>query len=89
MTYSGGRSWNHADPDLVMVIPDGGWPGERRWIAELVVSPEETEPGGALYWRDGRIAAKHPSDVLLAKMCQMARVLNTRVQGDDGEDYDA
>ncbi len=47
------------------------------------------ESGGALYRWDGRITTKHPSDVLLAKMCQVARVLDAWVQGDDGECYDA
>ncbi|MGW4895052.1 hypothetical protein ACWEQL_22690 [Kitasatospora sp. NPDC004240] len=77
------------DPDLVMFSPDGGWGGEPQWIAELATGSQDPELGEAMYWREGRIVAKHPSDPLLAKMCQVARVLEARVQGDDGEYYDA
>ncbi len=49
------------------------------------MSPQDAELGGALDWRAGRITAKKPSHLLLAKMCRLAKVLDTRVQGDDGE----
>ncbi|MER7721982.1 hypothetical protein ABTX99_34525 [Streptomyces flaveolus] len=41
----------------------------------------------ALHWDRGLVSAKHPSDVLIAKMCDLARLLEARVQGDDGEYY--
>ncbi|MFF3691087.1 hypothetical protein [Streptomyces sp. NPDC002187] len=79
-----------ADPDLVMFpMPEGGWLVEPRWIAESVTSPGVAELGGALDWRAGRITAKWPCDALLAKMCRVAKTLGARVQGDDGEYYDA
>ena len=77
-----------ADPDLVMFSPPGGWHGEPQWIAALATSLQDAEIGWALYWRAGRIAAKHPSDLLLAKMCQVAGALGARVQGDYGEYYE-
>ncbi|MFD0403203.1 hypothetical protein ACFVHI_34595 [Kitasatospora sp. NPDC127121] len=41
-------------------------------------------------WRTaGRIVSKNPSDAVIATMCRVAKVLNARVQGDDGEYYDA
>lgn len=42
---------------------------------------------GALHWDQGLVSAKHPSNVLIAKMCELARLLEARVQGDDGEYY--
>ncbi|MFD7639588.1 hypothetical protein ACFV4P_02950 [Kitasatospora sp. NPDC059795] len=42
-----------------------------------------------LWWTAGRIVSKNPSDAVIATMCQVAKVLDARVQGDDGEYYDA
>jgi hypothetical protein len=50
-----------------------------------VVRSFRQEPG--LHWRDRRIVSKNPSNFMIAKMCQLARVLGARVQGDDGEFY--
>ncbi|MFJ3213143.1 hypothetical protein [Streptomyces flaveolus] len=41
----------------------------------------------ALHWDPGLVSAKHPGDVLIAKMCELARLLGAQVQGDDGEYY--
>ncbi|WP_327072233.1 hypothetical protein OG196_01125 [Kitasatospora purpeofusca] len=78
-----------ADPDLVMVPMPEGWQGSAEWVAETVPRKEEEARSEPLWWRTGRIAAKNPSDALVAKMCQLAKVLDARVQGDDGEYYDA
>ncbi|MFJ9461349.1 hypothetical protein ACIRST_40555 [Kitasatospora sp. NPDC101447] len=42
-----------------------------------------------MWWTAGRIVSKNPSDAVIATMCQVAKVLDARVQGDDGEYYDA
>ncbi|MER7735636.1 hypothetical protein ABTX80_32585 [Streptomyces erythrochromogenes] len=42
-----------------------------------------------MWWNAGRIVSKNPSDAVIATMCQVAKVLEARVQGDDGEYYDA
>ncbi|WP_327675542.1 hypothetical protein [Kitasatospora sp. NBC_00458] len=78
-----------ADPELVMLPTPEEWRGDVEWVPEA-------GPGGrgspllreALWWSAGRISAKHPGDELLAKMCRLARALDARVQGDDGEYYD-
>ncbi|MET9396089.1 hypothetical protein [Kitasatospora sp. NPDC002965] len=78
-----------ADPDLVLVPTPEGWQGGTEWVAETVPRNEGKSRPEPLWWRVGRIAAKHPSDALVAKMCQLAKVLDARVQGDDGEYYDS
>lgn len=44
---------------------------------------------GALWWNDGEIVFKYPNERLLAKMVALAKLLNAKVQGDDGEVYQA
>ena len=39
-------------------------------------------------WDDGQLYSKNPDEPLIRKMCGIARVLDARVQGDDGEFYD-
>jgi hypothetical protein len=57
------------------------------WEAVVAASPSlVTAP---LWWSAGRIVSKHPSEAVIAKMCEVAKVLEARVQGDDGEYYDA
>jgi hypothetical protein len=49
------------------------------------------DPGLAvvpMWWRAGRIVSKNPSDAVIAKMYEVARLLDARVQGDEGEYYD-
>lgn len=48
--------------------------------------------GGSFAWidhSDGEIVVKNPDEEVLRKMHQIARALGARVQGDDGEEYDA
>ena len=40
-----------------------------------------------MYWSEGEISARNLSELLIAKMCEVARVLGARVRGDDGEFY--
>ena len=42
---------------------------------------------GALGYYGGEITAKNPDRPLIAKMAHLARALNAKVQGDDGEIY--
>jgi hypothetical protein len=75
------------DLELDMVSVPDIWRWEPRWIAEMATGAGP-EPRESLVWRAGRIVARHPSDALLVKMCQLAKILGARVQGDDGEYYD-
>jgi len=43
---------------------------------------------GWFFWQEGDIWTKNPSDSILQKMCSIAKLLNAKVQGDDGEIYD-
>ncbi|MFJ9695586.1 hypothetical protein [Kitasatospora sp. NPDC101183] len=50
------------------------------------------EPGLAMapmWWNSGRIVSKNPSDAVIARMREVAAILGARLQGDDGEYYDA
>jgi len=48
---------------------------------------ENSEPW--LDWADGNVFTKNPDAPLLAKMIELAGKLKAKVQGDDGEIYDA
>ncbi|HEU5332305.1 MAG TPA: hypothetical protein VFU73_06070 [Actinocrinis sp.] len=76
-----------ADADLAMVTVPDIWRWEPRCIAEMATAAGP-EPRENLVWRAGRIVARRPSPALIAKMCELARTLGARVQGDDGEYYD-
>ena len=57
------------------------------WEAVVTADPDlGTAP---LWWTTGRIVSKNPSDAVIAKMRVVAKALHARVQGDDGEYYDA
>jgi len=64
------------DPDTQCVMTDG----------EFIFAAWKSEPG-ALGWYGGEITTKNPDEALIAKMVQIARKLDARVQGDDGEIY--
>jgi len=78
------------DPELQLTgiaetpTPDGLLqyknPGLAVWTAH---------PSGQVWFdlRDGGIAVKTPDEVTIEKMVSIARRLNARVQGDDGETY--
>lgn len=40
-----------------------------------------------LDWHQGNIYTKNPDDFLIDKMVKIAKILNAKVQGDDGEIY--
>ncbi len=46
---------------------------------------------GNLAWSDhqsGEVSVKNPDEEIIAKMCRIAKALDARVEGDDGEFYD-
>ncbi|MEU1622670.1 hypothetical protein ABZ479_35910 [Streptomyces sp. NPDC005722] len=77
-----------ADPDLVMQPVPDGWAADAFSSASMTTRPEREDATEMLHWDEGLASAKHPSDVLIAKMCDLAGHLGAKVQGDDGEHYD-
>ncbi|WP_445503987.1 hypothetical protein [Microvirga sp. G4-2] len=72
-------------------LPSGGTlkiedPSIAVWTA---YSKNGTEGNQAwIRWWGGNVSVKNPDDEILGKMLQIARSLNARVQGDDGEFYE-
>ena len=69
-----------ADPELKFDEPNDPhfavWPGPCSY------------PDGTWFdWSEGRISTKNPDQAILAKLLQMATLLQAKVQGDDGECY--
>ncbi len=56
-----------------------------RHTVKLSVKSEHDEPW--LEWFQGDVYTKNPDEPILAKMLEMAKALNAKVQGDDGEIY--
>lgn len=52
---------------------------------KLSLESEHDEPW--LEWFQGDVYTKNPDEPILAKMLEIAKALNARVQGDDGEIY--
>jgi len=78
-----------ADPDLKMTSATTGDDQVPHWIAEMTAHPPEHRLGTAIHWfSPADISAKNPTDILIGKMRAVARSLEARVQGDDGEHYD-
>lgn len=76
-----------ADSDLVTQPVPEGWPAGACSSALMTTRPDRQDGTEVLHWDAGLVSAKNPSDVLIAKMCELARRLGARVQGDDGEHY--
>ena len=73
------------DGNVVWADPGGG-PSLDTPTAEWLA------PGGVkglFYWYDGNVEAKNPDIAVIVKAHEMALMLGARVQGDDGEFYDA
>ena len=75
------------DPDLALVPVPDGWLGARDPVAQLAADAVPLQESG-LCWRAGRISSKNPSDLVVEAMCRLAKALDARVQGDDGEFYE-
>jgi len=87
----------HADEDG----PDITWEEWKAYVAtdpELRLAPELGKhmvamnikcqyPGPWLDWFEGSVDTKNPDEAILGKMLQIAKELNAKVQGDDGEVY--
>ncbi|WP_042409939.1 hypothetical protein [Streptacidiphilus carbonis] len=56
---------------------------------EAVVAADPGLGAVPLWWNVGRIVSKNPSDAVITRMREVAKALGARVQGDDGEYYDA
>ena len=56
---------------------------------EAVVAGDPGLAVAPMWWNAGRIVSKNPSDAVIATMREVAVVLEAKVQGDDGEHYDA
>ncbi|MFI7503948.1 hypothetical protein ACIBVL_36815 [Streptomyces sp. NPDC049687] len=56
---------------------------------EAVVAADPGLVMTPMWWSAGLIVSKNPSDAVIATMCKVAKMLDARVQGDDGEYYDA
>ncbi len=67
------------DPTLELYNPDDPY-------TAIFKSSEEASDAW-LDWREGEIYAKNPSEELIDKMVNIARLLNATVIGDDGEYY--
>lgn len=82
------------DPELRFTgVAEAELPGgetlryESQGLAQWVVHPD-----GEFVWfdlRDGNIVVKNPDEPTIAKMQEIAHRLAARVQGDEGEFYDA
>lgn len=67
------------DPELMLFPQDG------RYFARWNGKSTHSDPW--LDWFDGCIYSKNPDEALIDKMTAIARELQARVQGDDGEIY--
>lgn len=68
-----------SDPELKLAGVNG--PYFALWTGES----EYAEPW--LDWHRGNIYSKNPDDAIIGKMLEIAKRLNAKVQGDDGEVY--
>ncbi|MEV7684333.1 hypothetical protein ACFW1F_01365 [Streptomyces bungoensis] len=84
-----------ADPELEMVQvarvsprgQDAVLEYRHEWLAQMVTHPERDTPGAWLDWEEGQIVVRHPDDLRVVKIREIAGVLGARVQGDDCEFY--
>jgi hypothetical protein len=68
------------DPDL-FAMPENG--------ETFFAFGERENPHAWFDWFEGNVFTKNPNRATLEKMLQLARNLNARVQGDDGELYES
>jgi hypothetical protein len=69
------------DPELELEADDGA-----RWMNSVAPGMGDVP----LYWdTSGNIVAKNPDQAARVKMYRLAQMLGAKVQGDDGEVYDA
>src|SRR5689334_3842777 len=73
------------DPSLTL-RGESVWPFEAIWSGDDVCGKSEY-PEAWLDWLDGYVYTKNPDRPVIKKMVLIARVLNAKVQGDDGEIY--
>jgi hypothetical protein len=67
------------DPELSL------WPENSPYMARWSGKSKHSDPW--LDWFQGNVYTKNPDEALIDKMIHIARALNAKVQGDDGEIY--
>ena len=70
-----------ADHDLQRAVEYG------LYFASFLGDCEYGRGMGWFDWRDGSVYSKNPDKAILAKMLEIAKMLNAKVQGDGGEIY--
>ena len=68
------------DPELSL------WPENSPYMARWNGKSKHSDPW--LDWFKGNIYTKNPDEALIEKMTHIARALDAKVQGDDGEIYE-
>ncbi len=61
------------------------WKGQEEY-RELKLRFRDSQEG-LLFWSDGEIYSKNPTEPVISKMIEIATLLNAHVLGDDGEEY--
>ena len=84
----------HADPTLevdTLSYSDRRTEGgaiERQHPVAWLGHPDQTPTNPSFWYEDGEISRKRVDDPIIKKMIEIARKLDARVVGDDGEEYD-
>lgn len=78
--------------DPTLILRNDVSEGCIQWTGISSANREQTEStsdeGAAfLFWSDGEIYSKNPSEPLIGKMVEIAALLNAQVFGDEGEEY--
>ncbi|MFF0394114.1 hypothetical protein ACFYS8_36220 [Kitasatospora sp. NPDC004615] len=88
---SRGLFWPATGYDVHSTRRENWWDEEGQDIGaaewEAVVAADPGLGAAPMWWSSGRVVSKHPSDAVIAMMCEVAKALGARVQGDDGEWY--
>ena len=62
---------------------------EAAWLWTAYSHNDESDREAWFVYRDGEIVVKYPDAEVIGKMWSIAQALSAKVQGDDGEIYDA
>ena len=75
-----------ADPELSLVSEIHGQQLNSSYFTAWSGESIHAEPW--LDWLDGNIYSKNPDQAIIRKMVSIAKLLQAKVQGEDGEEYD-
>lgn len=70
-----------ADEELELAVENGPY------FARFLGDCRYGRGMGWFDWQDGCVSTKNPDEAIVAKMLKLARALDAKVQGDDGEIY--